>query len=141
DVSLLYENGFFKGIQSKWEQDQQIINLKHPVPLHNTAVFEAISFHHGEIHQPYNDITNIHKMTIHKIYMHKNNQSFEQRSKKDERKSIINQEKQERIKKSWNKWISAHDIDQSEYTVIPLTNLADYEVNPPPGLSVEQSRA
>src|SRR5699024_12649276 len=25
DVSLLYENGFFKGIQSKWEQDQQII--------------------------------------------------------------------------------------------------------------------
>lgn len=141
DVSLLYENGFFKGIQSKWEQDQQLINLNHPVPLHNTAVFEAISFHHGEIHQPSNDITSIQKMTFDKIYMHKKNQSFEPLNKKDERIAIIDQEKQERLKKSWHKWISEHDIDQSDYTVIPLTNLADYEDNPLPGLSVEQSKA
>src|SRR5699024_1736578 len=84
DVSLLYENGFFKGIQSTWEQDQQLINLKHPVPLQNTAVFEAISFHHGEIHQPSNDIMSIQQMTFDKIYMHKNKQSIEPLSKQDE---------------------------------------------------------
>src|SRR5699024_3797452 len=69
DVSLLYENGFFKGIQSKWVQDQQIINLKHPVPLHNTAVFDAISFHHVEIHHPSNAIMCIHKVICIIIYM------------------------------------------------------------------------
>src|SRR5699024_12527834 len=111
------------------------------VQLNNTDVYEAISLHHGEIHQPSNDITSIKKMIFDKIDMHKNNQSFETLSKKDERIAIIDQEKQERLKKSWNKWISEHDIDQSEYTVIPLTNLADYEDNPLPGLSVEQSRA
>src|SRR5699024_704557 len=111
------------------------------VPLHNTAVFEAISFHQGEIHQPSNDITSIQKMTFDKIYMHKNNQSFEPLSKKDERITIIDQEKQERLKKSWNKGIYEHYSDQSDYTFIPLTYPADYEDNPPPGLSVEQSRA
>src|SRR5699024_1632581 len=44
DVSLIYENGFFKGIQSKWKQDQQIINLKLTVTLNNTTNFEVIRF-------------------------------------------------------------------------------------------------
>src|SRR5699024_12053138 len=117
DVSLLYENGFFKGIQSKWEQDQQIINLKHPVPLHNTAVFEAISFHHGEIHQPSNDITSIQKMTFDTIYMHKNNKSFEPLSKKDERIEIIVQDKKERREKSWNNEIYEIDLINIEYNI------------------------
>lgn len=141
DVSLLYENGFFKGVQSKWEQYQQEIDLTQPVPLHDTAIFESISFHHGEIHQSSKDITSIQKMTFDKIYMKKENQSFEQLKAEDRLISEIDKQKQARLEQTWNEWITQHDIKQADYRVIPLTNLIDYEDNSLPGLSAEQSKA
>src|SRR5699024_12831905 len=63
DISLLYENRFFKCIESKWEQDQQIINLKHPEPFHNNDIFETTSNHNRKIDKHTNDTTSLNNIT------------------------------------------------------------------------------
>src|SRR5699024_7789574 len=40
DIGLLYEDGFFKGVHNKWEEDANVIALSQTVPIKETGFFE-----------------------------------------------------------------------------------------------------
>src|SRR5690625_6623983 len=56
DVSLLYENGHFKGIQEKWQQDVAKITLDKSFNIKNHSLLMDISFHHAIVH--HDDLSN-----------------------------------------------------------------------------------
>ena len=50
DIGLLYENGYFKGVQSKWKEQTLQIDMSQSIPISRSSMFKAISYHHGENH-------------------------------------------------------------------------------------------
>src|SRR5690625_7176887 len=67
DVALLYEDGLFKGVQSKWIVDDATILLEKDVPVHQQRLYQSISYHYGEIHQLNKKINSIGKMSYSKL--------------------------------------------------------------------------
>src|SRR5690625_3734485 len=49
DISLLYEQGQFKGVLSKWEEQTSQIYTEKTFSSHDHSYYQAISFHHGEV--------------------------------------------------------------------------------------------
>ena len=136
DISLLYENGFFKGVQSKWREQEQTIQLSETFPIKNNRLLSAISYHHGEIHQSPDSITSIQKMTSARLYLNKTTQ-IEEESKQW---TIKGQQVDKRLQKNWQEMMKYHDLESSSYTLIPLTQLAEYNDQPLPGFSDSESK-
>lgn len=107
DISLLYENGYFKGIQSKWVEDTDTIELTQSIKYNANHSYEAISYHHGEIHHNDSAINGIQEMSAARL-----NQST-----KITDQQIIDQ---------LNDLFDYYDIDYHSYVLLPLTQLAKY---------------
>lgn len=123
DISLLYENGKFKGVQSKWKEDTDAIQLEEKVPLHQGSIYQAISYHHGEKHGK-EEIKSLQHM------------SFDQLKPSGE--TIELQTKQNLIY-HWNQLLDHFNIDLDSYLSVPLIDLHKYNNNNLPSLTQSQT--
>lgn len=138
DVSLLYENGKFKGVQSKWRQHLDHLHLSKQFKQTHSSFLQAISFHHGEIHYPEDQIFSIQKMTSNQLYFiyddktvhafHTPSNSFE---KKWQRK--LSKMTKQQLMYHWNGLIDDLNVPEEEYDCFPLTELVQYEHETLPG--------
>lgn len=144
DVSLLYENGKFKGVQSMWKQHLDQLALQKRFKQTNSSLLQAISFHHGEIHYPDNQILSIQKMTSDQLYFIKDKEkihAFRQPSNTFEEnwkiklKEITNHQ----LIYHWNTLINHFNIIEDEYDSFPLTELVQYEEINLPGRSKNET--
>lgn len=145
DVSLLYENGKFKGVLNKWRQNVDHLDLSKRFYQANSSLLKAISFHHGEIHNPNDQISSIQKMTSDQLYFINDRNtiySFHEPSNADEKKweSDLNKMTDQQLENHWNKLINQLDIAINEYDRIPLTELAQYENKPLPGRTEAETK-
>lgn len=145
DVSLLYSDGQLKGILSKWKESGQ--NLFQDTNVHgeDSSHYQAITFHHGELHYPDDNIKSIQDMSKAELYVIDSPltplESFEtpeNTTQKDWKKTLDHATNQQ-LHYEWNKYINHFQINKSQYEAIPLTSLPDYETKPFPSLSADQT--
>lgn len=146
DISLLYVNGRLKEkIGMEWKQKEEKIQLEKKVPEQNSAYFQAISFHHAEIHS--NDkITSTQKMTHDELYVLHSKftplHSFRQPIGKEEKewKYVIDQMIEKRLKHSLLKAEKTYNINQKHYAIFPLTDMYQFEDSSLPGFSERETK-
>lgn len=132
DISLLYENGFFKGILSKWTQNTDQVELKNTFQFgSDTSLFQAISYHHGEIHLDNGQIKAIQTMSIDELFSPINPTDIDFNTQKNK----INKE----IHAHWNTVIHDLGIQPNMYIAIPLTHLNQFDMKNIPSLTQDQT--
>lgn len=126
DISLLYKNGFFKGILNKWRENERIITLSHTLPVHNNGLLQAISLHFGEIHNQ-DEIKSIHKMSYNDLSIDKITENKNQ--------TQINKS----LRENWYGLLTHFNIDHTAYHIVPLIDLHLYNEQTIPLLSKEKT--
>ncbi|WP_222599149.1 hypothetical protein [Aquibacillus kalidii] len=145
DVSLLFSDGRLKGIQSKWKENENALELKSSIHGEDSSHFETISFHHGEIHYPDDQIKSIHEMSHDELYVidspHSPLESFEQPddSNQTDWKETLDHATQQQLGYHWKQLIDHFQIPEDKYIFTPLTDIYKYEKEVIPGISQEKT--
>ncbi|ARI77057.1 hypothetical protein [Halobacillus mangrovi] len=143
DVSLLYVNGRLKGIMSKWEENVSEISKQTSLHGEDSKKYEAISFHHGEIHRGEEPIKSIQATSKDTLYVidspHSTRTAFHEPSSSEEKewKKRLDHSIQQQIEAQWEELLNYYQVPRNQYTLVPLTALADYEDKPFPGTTEE----
>lgn len=145
DVSLLYVNGRLKGVVTKWEEN--VTEIEKDTSLHgeDSQRFQAISFHHGEIHEKDNPITSIQATSGDQLYVidspHSKNTAFKTPTNKEEKEwqERLDHTIRQQIEVQWEELLTYYGIDKQKYTSMSLTELVEYEDKPFPGTKKEDA--
>lgn len=145
DVSLLFKNGKLAGALSKWHENEDTIKLSERIYTKGTSLFQAISYHHGELHYPDGTIKSIQQMTDDELYVIENNStgnySFHKpKTNKDSKwKNQISVKTSKKLLYQWNKLINHYQINKEDYLIVPLTELKRFNTEHLPSLSLKQT--
>ncbi|KGX88877.1 hypothetical protein [Pontibacillus litoralis] len=146
DVSLLYEDGRLHGILSKWEENGQNISQKKDVHGEDSSHYQAVTFHHGEVHYPDDKIKSIQNMSEAELYVIDSPltplESFVTpgNATQQEWKETLDHATEQQLMYEWNQLINHFQIPKNKYEAIPLTSLPAYETKPLPSLTNEQTQ-
>lgn len=146
DVSILFVNGRLKGVLSKWKESGQNLFLERIVHGEDSGHYQTVTFHHGEIHYPDDQIKSIQDMSSADLYVIDSPmsplESFDvpQDANQKEWKRKLDHTTQQQLNYQWNQLIQHFKIPKSQYEIIPLTDLPNYETKPFPKLSAEQTQ-
>ncbi|MGM7701978.1 hypothetical protein ACSVDE_09625 [Pseudalkalibacillus sp. Hm43] len=145
DISLLYEDGMLRDTLSKWEQEADTLQQKKIITNEDSGHFEAISFHHAELHHPNDIIKSAQTMSYDELYVIDSPlqplESFKTpETKEDEiNKKVLDHATNQQLKVIWHNLIKYFNVPVENYYMIPLTKLYDYSMVPLPGLSKEKT--
>lgn len=139
DVALLFANGRLKAVQNHWKQYTEKIEQTRDVPVNQPTYFQAIAFHHGEIHDGDDDISSIQHISLTERYMTDKNNRLVLTEESDESTDKLRQAARQDLQKTWQAWLRKYKLDQSDYHLIPLTALAQYETENFPDRTREET--
>ncbi|QGH34929.1 hypothetical protein GI584_13150 [Gracilibacillus salitolerans] len=145
DVSLLYMDGRLKGMKGLWKESEKDIDLEVVFEESDSSHFQAISFHHGEIHYPNDEIKSIHQMSDDHLYVidspHTALESFREPNShmQLEWKETIDKTTSQQLQFAWKEWIDAANIEINDYDLYPLTSIIQLQEKPINGLTQEQT--
>ncbi|KGX85021.1 hypothetical protein [Pontibacillus marinus] len=146
DVSLLYMDGHLKGILSKWKENGQNLFQEQKIHGEDSSHYQAVTFHHGEIHYPDDKIKSIQDMSRAELYVIDSPltplESFTspQNQSQEDWKRKLDHATEQQLHYQWNQLIEHYQIPKEQYEIIPLTDLPDYETKPFPKLTAEQTQ-
>ncbi|SEN54887.1 hypothetical protein SAMN04488134_101330 [Amphibacillus marinus] len=136
DVSLLFQNGQLKGIQSKWNQNEPAIQQSTSLEPTGSQFFQSISVHYAEIHTTDQPITSQYRMTNASIYLIKDPfepiLAFEQPNTAQEQKwaETLAHTTEQQLDLYWTELIEHFSINRENYLEIPLITLIDFQAKP-----------
>lgn len=145
DASLLFANGRLRGIRSKWVEDTASIQLKEKLHSKDDNFFQIISYHHGEIHYPDDEIKSIQHMSHDALYVIKSatNKFNAFRSPENDEESNKKSEFDKATKKQllyqWKQLLTHFNINEASYIAVPLTHLYTYNEKELPGTTQEET--
>ncbi|SFD54170.1 hypothetical protein SAMN05216238_102134 [Lentibacillus persicus] len=145
DASLLYKNGQLMGIRSKWKENTDLISIKEKFSGEDSNFFQSISFHHGEVHYPDDQIKSIHQMTYDQLYVIDSPgtrlKSFKSAADDAEKEwaELLNHTTEQQLKHHWKQLMEHYTIDENAYWKIPLSDLNKFNNEPLPSLTQEQT--
>ena len=132
DISLLFADGRLKAILSDWKDEKQGLNQYAAIHGEDSSLFQAISFHHAEIHYDEDKITSAQAMSNDYLYVIDSAfsplQAFKE-PENDEQKEwqqVLNNVTEQQLTYSWNSVIQYFKIDKSKYEAISLLQLQAY---------------
>ncbi|QAS54191.1 hypothetical protein [Halobacillus litoralis] len=143
DVSLLYVNGRLKGVVSKWEENVSEIKKETSIHGEDSQKYQAISFHHGEIHEGDDPIKSIQATSKDELYVidspHSSTTAFKKPSdpEEEEWKERLDHTITQQIEAQWEELLRHYQIQKDNYTLVPLTELADFKEKTFPGTTEE----
>ncbi|WAA11462.1 hypothetical protein [Fervidibacillus halotolerans] len=145
DVTFLFANGRLIGKVSNWKRDVRELEMKKTFPFNEDALFQAITFHHSEIHESNEKITSVQALSEDELYVVKTGAStihFHEPKTKEEAlwKEMLDQKSEETLKNSKQFATQTGHIQPILYDPIPLTKLATYSNEPFPHYSMEETR-
>jgi len=145
DISLLYENGKFKGALSKWEENTKNIETQKTFTQNDHQHYQTISFHHGEIHEGKKDIKSIQTMSSDERYIVAHDDEFitfkqPKNDKMQQWKEKLDHLTNERVTAHWEELFNYYDIQQNDYYLIPITKLYAYNEQPLPSFTMNESQ-
>ncbi|UOQ93736.1 hypothetical protein MUO14_01685 [Halobacillus shinanisalinarum] len=137
DVSLLYVNGRLKGVVNKWKENAQHIEKQTILQGEDSKKYEAISFHHGEIHGKNDEIKSIQTTTTDTLYIidspHSKKTAFHKAQSTEEKEwtGKLDHAIDQQLEAQWDELIHHYQIPREKYIHIPLTELTDFSKEDP----------
>ncbi|PAV29064.1 hypothetical protein CIL05_13905 [Virgibacillus profundi] len=145
DASLLFDNGRLRGVRSKWVQDTDHIQIEEKLVSEDSSFFQVISFHHGEIHYPNEQIKSIRQMSADHLYVIDSpNTSLDafktpENEFESEWKNLLNRTTKQQLLYHWNRLFTYFDISGESYLSVPLTSLHKYNNEPLPTMTRDET--
>lgn len=146
DISFLFINGRLQAKLGKWKENEQAILLQKKFTTKGPGKWEAISFHHAEIHEQGKTISSAQMMSEDHLYVIDSpsipTQTFRNAKTIIEKQWVKKLEAN--LKRQANLLIKkaarTYTIDVHNYDILPLTALASYNQEPLPGFTFAQSQ-
>ncbi|MYL37171.1 hypothetical protein [Halobacillus litoralis] len=145
DVSLLYVNGRLKGVVSKWKENTDVIKKETSLHGEDSQKYQAVSFHHGEVHEGENGIKSMQATSKDELYVidspHSVRSAFKEPETEEEKewKQRLDHSIEQQIEAQWQELMTHYQVPRDKYTAVALTELADYKDKPFPGTSEADS--
>lgn len=141
DISLLYMNGIFKGVQSKWERQVDKIHLKKIFPYKNEGYMQSISFHHGEVHSSDKQINSIQTMSAYQAILSSNDHEIQLEHIPNNQfsPSLLSIPNHQYLLTTWRSILDEYQTDPKAYDIIPFIELVNYNESPLPNMTMEQT--
>lgn len=146
DVSLLFENGMLMDRKYSVSNTEEKLTGKATFHGEDSGRHEAISYHFAEIHYPENiikskqalssDVLYIIDSPLSPILTFKDPKTTMEERSKELLDSIIDQQ----LNYTWDRLIEKFQINRGEYVFIPFNDLINYEQEPLPGFTKEETR-
>lgn len=133
DVSVLYRDGRLIGVKSIWKENAQIIDFTESFQFKKDHLFQAVTLHYGETHKPNDVINSLWEMSYSELYVkgEKNDGTIyfqqPQTEQDSESQTDLQKKTKENLLHHWHRLTSHFDIDLSQYDVVPLTELHQFE--------------
>ncbi|MFB1050359.1 hypothetical protein [Paraliobacillus sp. JSM ZJ581] len=146
DVSLLYVDGVLKGMKSKWQEEMPQIKLRTKIDGEGSSHYQAISYHHAEVHYPEDVIKSVQTMSADELYVidsaYTALESFRipENKKQKEWKEALDHATTQQLHLHWKELIDYYHIPMNAYHYVPLTAISQYETKPLPNLTMEQTQ-
>ncbi|WP_228275759.1 hypothetical protein [Gracilibacillus oryzae] len=145
DISILYMDGILIGMKGLWKEEEKDITLKLDFEESDSSHFQAISYHHGEVHYPNDIIKSAQTMSYDDLYVidspYSPLEAF-QKAETDLQKNwqeTLDHATNQQLHFRWKQWMDAEKINPDNYDLIPLTSLYLYNEQPITGLTQDQT--
>ncbi|MFD1018751.1 hypothetical protein [Thalassobacillus hwangdonensis] len=145
DLSLLYVNGQLRGILNKWKEDGQTIEQVTSIHGEDSSLYQAITFHHGEVHYPEDVIKSIQKTSYDQLYVidspHTPLESFKQPDNAQQKEWVdkLQHSLNQQLDYQWDDLLLHFNIDVDNYVAVPLTDIQKFENTAIPGVSQQET--
>ncbi|WP_182199573.1 hypothetical protein [Paraliobacillus salinarum] len=146
DVSLLYVDGVIKGMKGKWQEELPEIKLQTTLNGEGSSHYQAISYHHAEVHYPEDVIKSVQTMSSDELYVidsaYTPLESFRvpKNKKQQDWKEALDHATTQQLKMHWRELIQHFQIPIESYYYVPLTAISQYETKPIPNLTNEETQ-
>lgn len=145
DMAMIFENGRLNNKMTEWKTSADAIDLEKDVLSSIPGLWEAISYHQGEIHLSEEKYRSVQRMSNDYLYAAKLGQSF---SGFKIPKNNTERKAQNELDEKTNKYLQQtliqttnfYQIDLDEYNVISLESLTDFNNKPLSGFSLSKSQ-
>ncbi|WLD92066.1 hypothetical protein [Alkalihalobacillus sp. AL-G] len=145
DITLLFEDGRLKDTMSKWMENIDRLEQEKTISSEDSGHFEAISFHHAELHYPNDIIKSAQTMSYDQLYVIDTPlqplESFEtpETFEDENNKKVLDHATAQQLKMVWDSLIQYYNIPIENYFMIPMTDLEIYAKHPLPGITQEKT--
>ncbi|MGA4719421.1 hypothetical protein [Fictibacillus nanhaiensis] len=145
DMAMIFENGRLNNKITEWKTSADAIDLEKDVLSSIPGLWEAISYHQGEIHLSEEKYRSVQRMSNDYLYAAKLGQSFsgfkipkdntERKAKND-----LDEKTNKYLQQTLTQTTNFYQIDLDGYNVISLESLTDYNNKPLSGFSLSKSQ-
>lgn len=145
DMAMIFENGRLNNKMTEWKTSADAIDLEKDILSSIPGLWEAISYHQGEIHLSEEKYRSVQRMSNDFLYAAKLRQSFsgfkvpkdntERKAKND-----LDEKTNKYLQQTLTQTTNFYQIDLDEYNVLSLESLTDYNNKPLSGFSLSKSQ-
>jgi hypothetical protein len=145
DIAMIFENGKLANKMTEWKTTAKSIDLEKNIEGKTPRLWEAISYHQGEIHLNEEKYRSVQKMSSDYLYTVKPNNTFtgfKKAASPSERrlKNTLDQETNKYLQDTLAKLLDYYQINRNNYHVISLQSLTDYNEKELPGFNQVKSQ-
>jgi hypothetical protein len=145
DISMVFQNGVFNNKMTEWKTTADSIEVEKELEGIKPGLWEAISYHQGEIHINEEKYRSMQEMTSDFIYTVLPNGNYigfknPKNVKERQLRNQLNQETNQYLQRTLNEATNYFQIDKIKYDIIALQSLTTYNKKPLPGFSEEKSQ-
>jgi hypothetical protein len=129
DIGLLFSNGRLVGRLGDWKQNTDSLKQEKIINVDKSSLFQAISFHHAELHEKGDRIFSSQVMSNKYLYAipttSRNLDTFRIPSTEKDQywKKTLDAGTERMLQYTWNKGLRHFSIPLSKYKVFPLTEI------------------
>ncbi|MDM5315909.1 hypothetical protein QUF49_07885 [Fictibacillus sp. b24] len=145
DIAMIFENGKLINKMTEWKTSAKSIDLEKDIKSTDPGLWEAISYHQGEIHLNEEKYRSVQQMSHDFLYTSVIGQSysgFQTPNNALERraKNALDEKTNQYLQGTLTQAANYYQIDLNNYNVISLESLTDYNVKSLPGFSQAKSQ-
>ncbi|KKK33194.1 hypothetical protein WQ57_25020 [Mesobacillus campisalis] len=145
DMGLLFKNGRLRGKTAEWKQNADNLSQKQEFNEKDTGKFQAVTFHHSEIHGKDDRITSAQDMSADLLYAihspYSPMRSFRIPNTQDdlEWKNLLDTAEDRQLEKAMNNALNKLRLNPDHFFKIWLTELPQFKDKPFPGYTLRET--
>ncbi|WNB93543.1 hypothetical protein [Bacillus sp. NEB1478] len=145
DISMVFQNGVFNNKMTEWKTTANEIHVEKELEGKSPGLWEAVSYHQGEIHINEEKYRSMQEMTNDYIYTILPNGTYTgfknpKNAKERQSKNQLDQQTNQFLQRSLNESTNHFQIDKNKYEIISLESLTNYNKKPLTGFSPAKSQ-
>lgn len=145
DIAMIFENGVLTNKMTEWKTSAKTIDLEKDIIGNTPGLWEAISYHQGEIHINEENYRSLQNMSNDYLYAALPNGAYSgfknpKNAKERQIKNELDQKTNQYLQKTLAQTLDFYQINRNNYDVISLQSLAAFNEKPLPGFSQAKSQ-